>query len=204
MFDFCIETETNGQIDYYVLTATTDLDLTFSGRTTDNPVESGANVSDHYIKSNVTIKFSGVITDVVNLNGTEDYQLTPDENIKALEKLWLSGTPFTVHVDSKLDSYSNCLFSNLNFSKNSGIGESYSASMTMVQVKISKQGYLTTVPEQTEEVANQHSDGKNAGDGNTVGDVLNKLTGGLFTEDGSLINKIVVKAVELTSGSGGE
>lgn len=168
MSQFYIEYKKQGlPSEYYALSCTSALDVRYSGRATTNPVESRANISDHYVKDNMSISFDGVITNIKNISLPDNQQRSVEENISKLENLWLTGEPFTVYWREGEQPYKNFVFSSLSLTKQSGSGTSYRANLQMTQIQISEQAELVTIPDQEKKVSDKHSS-KISNGGNTT------------------------------------
>lgn len=100
----------------YEMTATTEVQFSYTGQPTKFKVESGATITDHYNISNATASFNGIITSVVLLSNG-DNQLSPKQYIEGLRSLQISKRPFTVYLDDKLTPIKNCLFTTIDGSK---------------------------------------------------------------------------------------
>lgn len=195
MSDFYIEKGDN----MYALSVTSDVDVVFSGTTTKNPVEAGFNVTDHYIKENVGINFRGIVTDIVNITLPLDMRRDVESNVKAITALWESTDMFTTYVEGF--TYENCVFNNVSFTKTSGMGTTYSVALSIEQLRVSKRASLTSVPEQSEEVAAQHKGVTSSGDNNTKQVKPKGLAGYLADSDNpSFLNE----ALEYLSEEGNE
>jgi len=100
----------------YEMTATTEVQFSYTGQPTKFKVESGATITDHYNISNATASFNGIVTSVVLLSNG-DNQLSPKQYIESLRALQISKRPFTVYLDDKLTPIKNCLFTTIDGSK---------------------------------------------------------------------------------------
>jgi len=162
---FYIETVPVGNepIDYYELSVTTDFDISYPATVTSNVVESGADYTDHVRLENAVGSLNGVVTNI--RNNSLNYQKPPDVLIQSLLKLRKSRQPFTLHFDDRLESLNNCVFTNLNFSVSSGMGQAYNVSISFKQILIGEAGTSVELPLQDEEVEDQHSSKVNSGEG---------------------------------------
>lgn len=167
---------TDAPIEVYELTCTSQMSIASAGRPTQNPVESGATISDHYVVSNDKVNFSGFISNIVNTsltplsNISKDgkpvaTQKTVDDNFIGLRTLQKSGVPFSVFFDNG-KSLSDCVFTQLDFSKGSGNISSYSVTMAMEQIQITKQALFATV-QREKTVTNQAEEKTDNGDAAT-------------------------------------
>lgn len=127
--------------DRFALDSTSDIQLDESGKTTSLPVESGEEITDHYINSNTKISMNGTISSIkssVNLRNK-----TPEDFINGIRQLKQSGKPFSVYFSNKINPLTNCLFENLSISQNKkrgSVGEdsAYKISFSIKQVRIVK------------------------------------------------------------------
>jgi hypothetical protein len=83
---YYIETK-NGK---YSLNATVRATTTLSARATDNPVESGAYVADHYFNFPDTFSFEGTLTDIDTPN-------KPVETVEEFNRVMKELEPFTIY-----------------------------------------------------------------------------------------------------------
>jgi len=148
MSEFWIETKPEKPTDtseIYQLTCTTNISLDLSGTATSHPVVHRSTVSDNYVRNPPKMSASGLLTNIVNisLKGISPRRSVA-ENIKALEALQASGIPFMIHFDKDLAPRDNCVFTSLNFTKSSGMGEAYKVNMSIQQILQSSQVSIST------------------------------------------------------------
>ncbi len=79
--------------DLFEMDCTETMSLSETGRLTSYTVQSGAKYSDHYVKENSKISYTGILTDLK----TGGVTITTDEFIGGLVKAMESATPFTVY-----------------------------------------------------------------------------------------------------------
>lgn len=124
--------------DQFALDATSTTQLDESGKTTSLPLESGEEVTDHYINGNTKISMSGIISTAKSA-GTKANK-SPEDYIKGLRALKQSGKPFSVFFSDKLSALTTCVFENLSISQSrkngtSGASSSYKISMSIKQAR---------------------------------------------------------------------
>lgn len=146
----------------YTLDAVLTGGFTFSGRATDKPVQSGAQVTDHYVNLNNTITMSGRISDVKRLKvrgtGYADATLPEAERPKAvleliteLRALKESGRTFTLEAaPSSGTTFTDCVFESLEFNNDQRTGQKYGdifafdVTATIKQIRKSRRARVTT------------------------------------------------------------
>lgn len=129
--------------DEYELQSTSNVKISYAGEPTDNTIESGDSVSDHYIHKATTLSLQGTITDVVFTDeGRNTRSFT-----EGLKELKLSKTPFTFVFGNKIGVIPNCVFTSLDISQDSRRGkagdlDSFMVSMNLKQLRLAKQASL--------------------------------------------------------------
>lgn len=124
--------------DTFALDATSTIQLDEAGKTTSLPLESGVEVTDHYINGNTKISMAGIISTAKSA-GTQANK-SPEDYIKGIRELKKSGTPFSVFFSDKLSALTNCVFENISISQSkrngtSGPSSSYKITMSIKQVR---------------------------------------------------------------------
>ena len=105
----------------YELNATTSVSKTIIGKVTDNPVESGASLSDNYVNMPDTFSLEGVITDISNETSTlglTRLSRTTGDVIENLSEIKRSKQTFTFYFGDAIAASLNCMFENIDFSQN--------------------------------------------------------------------------------------
>lgn len=65
---FFISADVDGSNFKYMLDSTSKVQVDDTGKLTTHPIQTGAQVSDHYVNNNVRISFSGVVSDIKAVN----------------------------------------------------------------------------------------------------------------------------------------
>lgn len=132
----------------FTLDSTSTMSIKEAGKTTDLPVESGADVSDHYINANTKINMSGVISSVKSLSAKENR--SPEDYIREIKKLKESAVPFDVHFSDQLNPIMNCVFETLSISQSKVNGSvdqrsSYKVDMTLKKIRFANSTVVENV-----------------------------------------------------------
>jgi len=117
---FYIQYTLEGVTGNLALTSTRTVTRTSKQVLTDNIVENGSEVTDHYVVGRQTVKFDGVVTDIRSTNAGDAVK-TPETYLSLLEAIRDSKTPFTVFtgevtkkagaiVTGSFNALENCLF----------------------------------------------------------------------------------------------
>lgn len=176
--------------DQIALDSTTTMQLDDSGRTTSLPLESGEEVSDHYINSNTKISMSGVISTAKSSVTTDNK--TPEDYIRDIRALKTSGKPFSVYFSDKLNPLTNCVFESISVSQSrrngtSGPSSSYKVAFTVKQVRFVNAARL--VVKQDARVVDSFSDKKTSGkSAQEAGDNRNITIGTQRIKDGQALS----------------
>lgn len=123
----------DGQV--YHLDATTDISKTVSGKITDNPVESGDILSDHYVHIPDSFSLSGKISDFKSSTGSAK---SPKEYIEELSAVKRNKQQFKFYFGGKVAVSLNCMFTNLKItqSKDAGHNGPTGADTFIIQAQI--------------------------------------------------------------------
>jgi hypothetical protein len=106
-------------------------------RPTRNPVSDKSVISDHVVNENKKFTFSGMVSDVLNFGYQAGIpQFKSSDNVARLELLRDSKKPFSIKFDKDLELVKNCVFTSLEFSKESGMGSSYNVNLSFEQLNI--------------------------------------------------------------------
>ncbi len=159
---FYIQAELEGEVIQFALDSTSSVTETLSGNATSFPIESGSDVSDHYVNKNNIITMSGRISDVksvqsgflsenqegtrqvqdsVSVGSATRYGKTKDY-IEKIKLLKAQKVPFDVYTSS--DIYTNCVFQSLTITQNDTAGVSsnnisaYRISFSAKQLRFAK------------------------------------------------------------------
>lgn len=127
----------------YELDSTTEISFKGSGKVTDNFVESGDSVVDHYVNNPVVFEFKGSISDVKSLGSSNPNSKNTEDYIKGLFRLKENKEAFSFQFGEKIGSYSDCLFETLDITQNQrrgNIGEidSFSVRAVIKQIRIAE------------------------------------------------------------------
>lgn len=129
----------------FELSATTEVAVSYTGSPTQFKVEDGSTIADNYVINNTTASFNGLITSVQGFSNQENYK-TPKEYLEGLRRLMLSKQPFTVYVDNRLSPLRNCLFTNIDISKDVETGLSgWLCRMSFEQVRVEQRAKASTL-----------------------------------------------------------
>lgn len=152
--------------DRFFLDATVELTYSQTGSPTQYAVESGVDSTDHYSQEPDTISYSGQISKVKFLKNAEvntDLE-TFEKGITALKK---SGQFFSVSFSDNLSVMRNCLFTNLQMTRNTETGRyAMNVSFSIQQVIVAAQAQLATTPTPANQYVDVVETGKTGG-GNT-------------------------------------
>jgi len=158
-----------GTVEYFELSVTTDVNLSYMGNPTQHPVEDGTVITDQIQNRNVSLSFQGLITDVKNITigpiiaSTDDQnqqlitqsQRSVEDNLEGLVRIRNSRRLFSVYYDFRQPPVDNCVFTNLSFDRDPETGGAYRASMDFQQVQLSERARVVTQPEPQPSVENQ-------------------------------------------------
>ena len=168
MATFYIETA-EGEI--YELQATDSISLDYRGTPTKHRMESSDTVTDNYVINNFQATFNGLISQIraVRPNGNDiDGQKSVPDFMKGIEALRQSKTPFTLHVDDRLDPFPNCVFTNLTYNRTAQTGLGYRVVMGFEQIRTSARARLVEIAESAADAANQLQGKTKGGSNSTV------------------------------------
>jgi len=123
--------------EFFALTVTESVSFNMVSRPTRNPVSDKSIVSDHVVNENKKFTFSGMVSDVLNFGYQAAIpQFKAADNVARLELLRDSKMPFSIKFDKDLGLVKNCVFTALEFSKESGMGSSYDVKLEFEQLTI--------------------------------------------------------------------
>jgi hypothetical protein len=134
--------------DVFEMDCTETMRLSETGRLTSYTVQSGAKYSDHYIKDNSKLSYTGILTDLKTGRVTK----TTDEFIGGLIKTMDAGTPFTVYWrDTGTESgyfRSDCMIESFTVEQDKDFGyarglHAYKASIDFAQFRKAQAATLT-------------------------------------------------------------
>lgn len=120
---YFIETSTGR----YELNATKSVSKTLTGKLTDNPVESGASLSDHYVQFPNTFNLDGIITDISSLG--RDATLEREgrrakDVIDEFTKVKNNRQTFTFYYGDVISAALNCMFESITLTQDKINGSS--------------------------------------------------------------------------------
>ena len=146
------------------LDATTTVQLDETGKTTALPLETGEEVTDHYINGNTKVSMSGVISTAKSSGNSTNK--SPEDYIRDIRNLKKSGKPFSVFFSDKLNPLTNCVFTSLSFSQSirngfNGASSSYKVTFAVKQVRFVQAARLVVEP--TVQVADDTSEKNTSG-----------------------------------------
>lgn len=150
--------------DIIALDATSTVQVNETGKSTSLPLETGEEVTDHYINGNTKISMSGVISSLKSSSNKENK--SPEDYIRDIRELKKSGKPFSVFFSDKLNPLTNCVFESISFSQSirngtTGNSSSYKVSFTVKEIRIVKAAQV--VVQRDARVVDSLSDKKKSG-----------------------------------------
>lgn len=146
------------------LDATSTVQVNETGKSTSLPLETGEEVTDHYINGNTKISMSGVISSLKSSSNTQNK--TPEDYIRDIRELKRTGKPFSVFFSDKFNPLTNCIFESLSFSQSirngtTGDSSSYKVTFTVKEIRIVKAAQV--VVQRSARVVDSFSDKKKSG-----------------------------------------
>lgn len=124
---------------------TNDWSKTVVGTPTDNPVESGVSIADHYYLEPKTFTLNGMVT-FLKAGGSKRNPLTPKEWDVFLESIMQSRQPLTVSLDDEFTSpVNNVLITNYGIIKDSTSKDAVGVSLAFKQIIIAQRAAETTI-----------------------------------------------------------
>jgi hypothetical protein len=191
MSQFWIETNptTGVDVEVFQLTVTTDFKIDYPSEVSSHPVVDRREVSDNYIRKNITVTVNGMLSNIKNylLSANKKPQRDVSESLNFLTRLREKGETFTLHLEDQLDPLVDCVFTSLVLNKESSFGSSYDISIEIKQIIPSKQVSLSL--ERFIQSNNDQSGSKTSGAGaatkelksESLGVLLARLVPDLFT-----------------------
>jgi len=123
-----------GNGTFLQMDVTTDWGRSLNGTPTDNPVESGATIADHYYLNPETFTLNGSVSFIKT--GYELNDLDPKDWDSKIRALMQSRQPFSVSLDDKFTPpINNCVITNYNISRSTAL-DALSISLSFQQVII--------------------------------------------------------------------
>lgn len=197
-------------VEYYELSITTDVNLSYIGNPTQHPVEDGTTITDQIQNQNVRGSFQGLVTNIKNVrlgpiivsptqqtqNLILQNQRSVSDNLEGLVRIRDARRPFTVYYDARRPPLTNCVFTNLNFERTTDTGTSYNVTLGFQQIQLSERARLITQPEAQppvqDQVEGETNSSSNSTEEATVAEVREALSIGavdsvinFFTGDGT-------------------
>lgn len=109
-----------GDGTFLQMDVTTSWERSLSGTPTNNPVESGATIADHYYTEPETFSLTGSVSFIKT--GAELNELDPKDWDSKIRALIQSRQPFTVALDDKFTPpIANCLITNYSISRSTNL-----------------------------------------------------------------------------------
>lgn len=132
----------------FELDSTTEISYKESGTITNNVVESGESVADHYVNNPVVFDITGSISDIKSISSGNDNSKSTEDFINGLKSLKRSKQRFTFRFGDKVGNYSDCLFESLNIAQNQSRGnaggvDSFSVKATIKQIRVAQRAQIT-------------------------------------------------------------
>jgi hypothetical protein len=136
----------------YELDATTEITYQETGTTTDNIIETGESVADHYINNPVKITLRGSISDIKALSSSGPNSKSTRDYINGLRRLKINKQSFTFHFGEKVGSFGNCFFEELNITQNQSRGnvgglDSFNISANIKQIRLARRARVVPARE---------------------------------------------------------
>lgn len=123
-----------GDGTFLQMDVTTDWGRSLAGTPTNNPVESGATIADHYYTEPETFTLNGSVSFIKT--GVELNELDPKDWDSKIRALIQSRQPFTVSLDDKFTPpIPNCLITNYSISRSTNL-DSLGISLSFQQIII--------------------------------------------------------------------
>lgn len=172
---FYIETKPeNGEIKRFVMDIETDISLSMPGNPTVYRVDGGYDASDHYHQPFDKLTVNGIVSAAkFTTSARTSSDLVDFET--GLRQLKTSGQLFKCSFSDNLEVYQNCLFSELNFARNTQHGPySLVVSMRIQNIRQAQQAQLTAFPRTDSDYETLQA-GKTSGKSNTVVAKKNKI-----------------------------
>lgn len=169
-----------GEDDVYELTCSTNISIMKSSTVTDLPVEDGYSIADNSFANPVKFTIQGVLTEIANLS--LEYQRSPEDVIKALHFIMDNGGLVTLSLDEDLNVYDNVVIERFDIKKTSGMGNAWSADISLKQVIVTAKASNVVFPPQSPETKEQADAKSKQGDNSTES---KEITFSLFTTLGS-------------------
>ncbi len=109
----------NSRREIYSFDSTASITLDDNGSTTKFKLDSGEDVTDHYINNNKMISFQGTITDIKTQErfSDEEQNKTTEEFNNGMFFLKRSGRPFTIYTSKAMGIFNNCVFRSLSLTQ---------------------------------------------------------------------------------------
>ena len=159
---------------------TNDWSKSASGSPTNNPVEDGSTIADHYYLEPKSFAMSGMVT-FLKAGGSKRNPLTPKEWDVFLESIMESRQPLTVSLDDEFTSpVNNVLITSYSIAKDSTSRDAVAVSLSFQQIIIARRAAETTinVPAQSKATdAGANGDGDLTGSGEDKGKQSTKEPG---------------------------
>lgn len=133
----------------YELDATVEVSIQESGTITNNIIETGESVADHYVNQPISFNLRGSISDVKSLSASGPNSKSTEDYISGLRQLKTSKQTFSFHYGEKIGSFDNCLFENLTITQNQSRGnrgevDSFEISASIKQIRIAQRARIVT------------------------------------------------------------
>jgi hypothetical protein len=142
MATFYIDSPSEGILE---LTSTTDIRISEAASVSKHPLETGETIVDNVVVENVTVDFSGVISNVrkiaqrtnqSDLAVPNEYEENVEGSIKALRRIKEAKELFRVVYDNRFLPFENCVLTSLSMDRNAQTGLGYNVSLSFEQVRI--------------------------------------------------------------------
>jgi hypothetical protein len=124
---------------------TSDWSKTITGSPTNNPVEDGSTIADHYYLEPKTFNLSGIVT-FLKVGSNKRNPLTPKEWDTYIEAVMQSRQPLSLSLDDEFTSpVSNVVITNYNLSKDSTSKDAVTISLSLQQILIAQRASETSI-----------------------------------------------------------
>jgi hypothetical protein len=113
---------------------TSDWSKTITGTPTNNPVEDGSTIADHYYLEPKTFNLSGIVT-FLKVGGNKRNPLTPKEWDTYIEAVMQSRQPLSLSLDDEFTSpVNNVVITNYSLSKDSTARDAVTITLSLQQI----------------------------------------------------------------------
>lgn len=173
---YFLENPSTGAV--YELDATKEIVYSERGTLTSNIVESGSELSDHYINNPVSFNLEGVISDTKSSGSSNPNTRSTRDFLEGLRSIKRNKVPFILYYGEKVGSFKNCFFETLDITQNSTHGnvqetDSFEIRAVIKQVRL---GNSASIVPSRDIIAQDSYQDKTQGSGSTKDTSREELT----------------------------